>query len=40
MPEVTIEQWAVIRIEGAGHIEVVAHDCEISLQLTTQTHPT
>ena len=28
MPEVTIEQWAVIRIEGAGHIEVVAHDRE------------
>lgn len=26
MNEVTIEQWAVIRIEGAGHIEVVAHD--------------
>ncbi|WP_157497454.1 hypothetical protein [Diaphorobacter sp. J5-51] len=24
--EVTIEQWAVIRIEGAGHIEEVAHD--------------
>lgn len=23
---VTIEQWAVIRIEGAGHIESIAHD--------------
>lgn len=23
---VSIEQWAVIRIEGAGHIEAVAHD--------------
>jgi hypothetical protein len=23
---VTIEQWTVIRIEGAGHIESIAHD--------------
>ena len=33
MPEVTIEQWAVIRIEGAGHIEVVAHDRENAMLL-------
>lgn len=28
MSDVTIEQWAVIRIEGAGHIEAIAHDRE------------
>ena len=26
MSEVTIQQWAVIRIEGGGYIEVIAHD--------------
>lgn len=25
MPSVTVEQWAVIRAEGAGHIEAVSH---------------
>lgn len=26
MNKVSIDQWAVIRIEGAGHIEAIAHD--------------